>query len=102
MKNSAIFVFISIFFLMLPIQTTYSDETVYGWQLMTEREREEHRKKMQSLHTKEERERYRIEHHKKMQERAKQKGVTLPDMPQERGKGIDNGFGQGQGGGRGR
>ena len=54
------------------------------------------------MKTKEEREKYRMEHHKKMQERAKQRGVTLPDEPQQRGKGMGYGTGSGQGGGRGR
>ena len=86
--------FISALFLMLPVQFSYGDETAYGSQLMTEQERIEHRNKMQSLKTKVERERYRIEHHKLMQERAKQQGVTLPDKPQQRGKGMgmDNGL----------
>jgi len=94
--------FISAFILMLPMQFSYGDQTVYGWQLMTEQERAEHRAKMKSMKTKEERERYRMEHHQKMQERAKQRGVTLPDEPQQRGKGMGNGSGSGQGGGRGR
>lgn len=93
---------ISAFILMLPMQFSYGAETVYGWQLMTEQERAEHRAKMQSMETKEERERYRMEHHQKMQERAKQRGVALPNEPQQRGKGRGNGFGSGQGGGRGR
>lgn len=78
--------------------TTFAKDQVYGWELMTEQERAEHRTKMQSLKTKEERERYRIEHHKKMQERARQQGKTLPDMPQSQGKGM--GHGGGKGGGR--
>jgi len=94
--------FISAFIMMLPMQFSYGEETVYGRQLMTEQERSEHRAKMQSMKTKEERERYRMEHHQKMQERAKQRGVTLPDEPQQRGKGMGNGAGSGQGGGRGR
>ena len=98
--NITKFALISALFLMLPVQFNYAEQ-IYGSQLMTEQERIEHRNKMQSLKTKEERERYRIEHHKLMQERAKQQGVTIPDKPQQRGKGMDNGFGKGQGGGRG-
>ena len=84
---------------------TYARDTVYGWQLMTQQEREEHRAKMRSLKTEQEREAYRIEHHKRMQERAKQKGITLPDDPQPMGKGMRGpagGGGQGMGGGAGK
>jgi len=63
-------------------------QDVYGWQLMTPDERAEHRAKMRSHKTHEEREAYRMEHHKKMQERARKKGVTLPEMPMPRGKGM--------------
>ncbi len=62
-------------------------EQVYGWQLMTPEERAEHREKMHSFQTEEEREAYRQEHHKLMQERAEEKGVTLPESPLEQGKG---------------
>ena len=73
-------------------------ETIYGSQLMTRKERAEHRAKMRSLKTKEERDAYRLEHHKKMQERAKEKGVTLPDEPPAAGMGPGGG-GMGPGGG---
>ena len=78
-------------------------ERAYGWNLMTPEERAEHQDKMRSLKTAEEREQYRIEHHKKMQERAKEKGVTLPDQPRTRKKdGMGFGKERGGGGGRGR
>lgn len=91
----------SLVFLMLPIQSSYAGDTVYGWQLMTQQERMEHRNTMQQLSTNEERERYLIQHRINMQERAKQQGLTLPDMPM--GRGFDNGSGDhggmgGQGG----
>ena len=56
-------------------------ERVYGWELMTDEEFSEHREKMRSLETREERQAYRKEHHEKMLERAKEKGVELPDCP---------------------
>lgn len=56
-------------------------QPIYGSQLMTEREREEHRAMMRSFKTAQEREAYRMEHHKQMQERARAKGVTLPEEP---------------------
>ena len=72
-----------------------ADEPIYGSQLMTQQERQEYRTKMQSLKTKEERERFRIEHHEKMQERAKAQGLTLPDKPPAVGGGMGTGVGSG-------
>ena len=81
-------------------QDRLRDQDMYGWQLMTPEEREEHRAKMRSLKTREAREAYRIEHHERMQERARQKGVTLPDMPMPQSKGMGpRGGGMGPGGG---
>lgn len=54
---------------------------VYGWELMTPEERVEHRNKMRNFATVEERDAYRREHHKRMAERAKERGVTLPEPP---------------------
>lgn len=70
-----------------------AQERIYGSQLMTQQERAEHRAKMRSLKTREEREVYRLEHHKKMQERAKEKGLALPDEPPSRGGGMGAGGG---------
>jgi len=67
---------------------TQSDELIYGSQLMTPQERSEHRAKMRSLKTKEEREAFRTEHHKIMQERAKKMGKTIPDLPPMQGCGA--------------
>ena len=75
-------------------------EQVYGHELMTEQERAEHRRHMRSLKTEQEREKFRQEHHKKMQARAKERGVTLPEQPLPRGKGMGGGQGGGMGGGR--
>ena len=88
---------ISISLLMLISPTTISEETVYGYQLMTEQERAEHRTKMRSFNTDAEREAYRRQHHEMMQERARAQGVTLPDEPMPRGQGRGMGKGQGQG-----
>lgn len=91
--------------LIIPGIAIADDEPIYGSQLMTQQERQEHREKMMSLKTEEERERYRIEHHKKMQERAKAQGVTLPDKPPAagsgKGTGNSSGGGWGSGGGGG-
>jgi hypothetical protein len=55
-----------------------------GRRLMTEEEWKEHREKMRGM-TAEERSRYREDVHKRMMERAKEKGVTVPDSPSPRG-----------------
>lgn len=67
---------------------TQDRERIFGSQLMTPEERAEHRAKMRSLKTREEREAFRIEHHKKMQERAAKMGKTLPDVPPAQGCGA--------------
>jgi hypothetical protein len=51
-----------------------------GRQLMTQEEWAEHQQKMRTM-TAQEREQYRQEIHARMQERAKEKGITLPDTP---------------------
>ena len=55
-----------------------------GHQLMTEDEWKEHRAKMRGM-TADERARYREETHKQMMERAKEKGITVPEAPGPRG-----------------
>jgi hypothetical protein len=80
-----------------------ADETVFGSQLMTQQERNEHRLRMQSANTAAERETVRAEHHERMLERARQQGVTLPETPpaQGTGRGMGGGRGTGPGGGMG-
>lgn len=83
-----------------------SQEVVYGWELMNEKERQEYQARMRSLRTDQEREALRAEHHKQMQERAKAQGKTLPDMPPPgagpgQGKALGYGKSQGQGKGAG-
>jgi hypothetical protein len=82
-------------------------EAVFGRQLMTQEELQQHRQTMQGLATKEERQQYRKEHHQRMLERARERGVTLPEEPGKQGKGMGpkpgkgeqkgQGAGQGQG-----
>lgn len=69
-------------------------QPIYGSQLMTRQERIEYRNKMRSLKTQEERNAFRLEHHRLMQERAKEKGVTLPDVPPAQGMGMGPGVGR--------
>jgi len=71
-------------------------EQIYGSQLMSQGERTEYHAKMRAAKTEEERELLRKEHHQKMQERAKSRGVTLPEEPPARGGGM--GMGPGGGG----
>ncbi len=82
MKNT-FYISITIILLGLLLQSPrlFAQDEAYGWQLMSQQERMEYRSKMQSMSSAEERERYRLEHHKQMQDRAKQKGISLPDMP---------------------
>ncbi len=77
------------------------DRDIYGYQMMTAQERSEFRTKMRAAQTAEERERIRAEHHARMQERAKERGIALPDQPPARG-GAGTGGGMGPGGGMGR
>lgn len=79
-----------------------TQERIYGSQLMTRQERVEYRARMRAAKTAEEREQIRLEHHKQMQERARERGVTLPDMPPAYGGGMGpGGGGMGPGGGMG-
>ncbi len=78
---------------------TRTNDRIYGYNLMTEEERLEYRNRVRTLKTAKEREQFRLEHHKKMQERAKEKGITLPDEPPARGGMMRPGSGMGPGGG---
>ncbi len=83
-----------------------TQEQIYGSQLMTEEERTAQRDKMRAAKTAEEREQIRDEHHERMDERARERGVALPDEPSARGSGMGSGTrsgsGAGSGGGMGR
>lgn len=68
-------------------QQVQKQEQVYGSQLMTQQERVEYRSKMRSAKTAEERDKIRMDHHEFMKDRAKQRGVTLPDTPPAGGGG---------------
>jgi len=77
------------------------EKIIYGYQLMTQQEREQYQEQMRNAKTAEERERLRNEHHEKMQARAQERGVMLPDMPPKRGGGMNQGGGMGPGSGMG-
>lgn len=62
-----------------PDEKTIAKEPIYGSQLMTQYEKAVYRSKLYLAKTPKEREQIRLEHHKQMQERAKARGVTLPN-----------------------
>ncbi len=72
-------------------------EPIYGSQLMSPQERDQHRQRMRDAQTAQERDRIRQEHHEQMKERAKAQGKTLPENPPPYGKGQGWGPGQGKG-----
>lgn len=81
-------------------EQTQTQDQVYGSQLMTPQELAEHRAKLRTAKTVEEREQIRSEHHERMKARAKERGVTLPEEPPVGGAGMGpGGGGMGPGGG---
>ena len=80
---------------------TQDQERIYGSQLMTQDERNAYRAKMRAAKTEQEREKIRNEHHEQMMARAKERGVTLPDVPPAGGGMMGPGGGMRQGGGMG-
>lgn len=76
-------------------------EPIFGSRLMTPQERAEYRSKMQTAKSAEERQKIRKEHHAQMVQRAKERGVTLPDEPPKKGMGgMKPGGGMGSGPGK--
>jgi len=89
----------------VPIGSSFAvDQTpVYGGQLMTQQERIEHRERLRNAKTAKEREQIREKHHMRIQERAKARGVTLPNAPTADSKSkTPAGGSKGSGGGRGK
>jgi hypothetical protein len=72
---------------------------IYGYQLMTERERSEFRDRIRAANSEQEREQIRSEHREQMQARARERGVTLPGFAY--GAGPRQGGGTGGGAGKG-
>lgn len=87
--------------LSLPAGLALAQDQIYGSELMTQQERAEYQARMRSANTDEERERLRQEHHERMKDRAKSRGVTLPDQPPADRGGMGPGIGPGPGGGMG-
>jgi sialic acid synthase SpsE len=71
-----------------------------GRQLMTPEEQNEQRTKMRNASSADERKELRKTHHEAMKEKAKEKGVAIPDNPPVRGQGMGAGQGGGMRGGR--
>lgn len=69
-------------------RTEAQERVIYGSHLMTPQERNEYQNRMRELKTQEERAQFRKEHHAKMQERAKERGMTLPAEPPAQGRGM--------------
>ena len=67
-----------------------------GWKYMNDQERKEYMDKMHSMKGPDECMKYSQEHHKMMEQRATQKGETLPPM-KDGGKGACGKMGQGMG-----
>jgi hypothetical protein len=82
-----------------PSPAPTADDPVFGWQMMTEQEMAAHRARMRAAKSPEEREKIRQEHHQQMVERAKQRGITLPETPPgpPPGRGMGRGMGPGMG-----
>jgi hypothetical protein len=76
-------------------------DRIFGSQLMTQQERLDYSNRMRSMKTEQERQAFRLEHHTQMQERARQRGVTLPDEPPQVPGRAMGGSGMGPGGGMG-
>ena len=90
----------------LSVNAQPREPAIYGSQLMTQQERLEYRERLRNTHTQQEREQLRLQHHREMQERARERGVTLPDTPRRStgpgpGAGPGAGPGPGTGGGMG-
>ena len=71
-------------------------DQMYGSQLMTQEERIQHRAQLRNAATEGEREQIRNENHERMTQRAKERGVSIPDEMPSRGHKM--GIGKGVGG----
>ncbi len=87
--------------LPLLLAQSIPEEPVYGSQMMTEQERNEHRAQLRAAKSKEERDQMRRAHHDHMRHRAQERGVTIPEEPAARGGGTGLGPGPGAGPGAG-
>ena len=70
---------------------TAEDKQIFGYKLMTRKERAEFRARIRAAETQAEREAIRKEHHEKMKARAKKRGITMPENPPGQGIGYGKG-----------
>ena len=70
---------------------TQGEEPLYGRQLMSEEEALNYGQKMRAAATDGERQQIRAEYQRKMRERARSKGILLPDEAPVRGRGMGPG-----------
>jgi len=68
-----------------------AQQQVHGSQVMTQKERDAHRAKMNAAKTAEEKERIRAEEHARLKERAEQQGKAMPEKPPAKGGGTGPG-----------
>jgi hypothetical protein len=103
MMKPALIMSLLIVALILVAAPAFADDqqVVSGSQLMTDQEKIEFREKLHNAKTDEERDQLLKEHHEQMMERAKEKGLTLPDEPLQKGAGMGQGSGKGYGSGMG-
>jgi len=73
---------------------------IYGYQLMTERERAEFRERVRAARTEQEREQIRSAHQAQMQARANERGVTLSGPRTAGGSGLSANSGDDGGSGK--
>lgn len=86
-----------------PSEQSRRSEPIFGYRMMNDAERDEYREKMRNARSAGERQTLRDEHRKLMENRARERGATLPDA---RGPGSERGPraggpGRGPGAGRG-
>jgi hypothetical protein len=68
-------------------------EPIYGYNMMTDAERNEFRGKMRNAKSEQERQSLRDDHRKAMETRARERGVTLPEQRGPRSDGKGQGYG---------
>ena len=69
-------------------ENTQPQQTVLGKDLMTEQERAVHHANMQAAETQQERNQLRMEQHERMKQRAKERGLSIPDEPPAKSAGT--------------
>lgn len=75
-----------------------TQQQVTGKELMTAQERAEHHARMQAATTQEERQQIRRKQHELMKERAKERGLSIPDEPPAKSQRTGEHKGQNGGG----